>query len=130
MLTGLLTDVHEQFIKAVADGRKAKLSEAQVRGLATGEIWTGNKAQKVGLVDEVGGLRAAELKAKSLANLSADADMVEYGGSSFLDSLLSSRARFGTGSLDQLVRSQAGGALQQISGSLMLSTTLRDLVVR
>jgi protease IV len=130
MLTALLTDVHEQFIKAVADGRKAKLTEAQVRKLATGQIWTGNKAKTVGLVDEVGGLRAAELKAKSLAKLSPDADVVEYGGSSFLDALFSSRARLEGGSLDQLVRSQAGSALQQISGSLMLSTTLRDLVVR
>ena len=129
ILTALLTDVHDQFIKAVAEGRSKKMSEDEVRKIATGQIWTGHTAVAVGLVDEVGGLRAAEEKAKSLAHLSPETEVTEYGGSGFWDTLFSSKANLGATSLDNLLRSRAGDALQRLSSSLMLSTTLRDLVV-
>jgi protease-4 len=130
ILTALLTDVHDQFIKAVADGRSKKMSEAKVREIATGQIWTGHTAVAVGLVDEVGGLRAAEEKAKSLAGLDPGTEVVKYGGGGFFDSLFSSKSRLARAGLDGLLRGQAGDALQRLSSSLMLSTTLRDLVVR
>lgn len=130
LLTVLLKQVHEQFIGAVAEGRKGKLTEEQVRKLATGEIWTGEGAVKAGLVDEVGGLRAAELKAKALAKLDPKAPVVDYGDVTFLDILFGAEARLPSASIEGLLRHQAGSLLQRLSGSLYLNTTLRDLVVR
>jgi len=42
------------FLKRVADGRKMKTEE--VDAIAQGRVWTGVDAQKLGLVDEIGGL--------------------------------------------------------------------------
>jgi protease IV len=50
----MLDQVHTQFIDAVAAGRK--MDPAQARKLANGRIYTGEQAQKLGLVDELGGL--------------------------------------------------------------------------
>src|SRR6476659_4684975 len=61
-LEGLLANVHEQFIVAVAKGRK--LPEDQVRPLADGRIYSGQQALDLHLVDALGGLRdAVELAA-------------------------------------------------------------------
>jgi protease-4 len=52
------------FVGRVATGRK--LTDEQVRSLATGEIWLGEQAVALGLVDEVGDLeRAIELAAEA-----------------------------------------------------------------
>lgn len=45
------------FLKRVAEGRN--MSTAQVDAMAQGRVWTGIDAQKLGLVDEIGGLEAA-----------------------------------------------------------------------
>lgn len=45
------------FLQRVADGRKMKTEE--VDAIAQGRVWTGVDAQKLGLVDEIGGLDAA-----------------------------------------------------------------------
>jgi protease-4 len=45
------------FVKRVADGRK--MTTAQVDAIGQGRVWTGIDAQKIGLVDEIGGLDAA-----------------------------------------------------------------------
>src|SRR5690349_13735538 len=51
---------YDAFVGRVAIGRR--LPEATVRDLATGEIWLGEEAVRLGLVDEVGDLeRAVEL---------------------------------------------------------------------
>ena len=42
------------FVKRVADGRK--MTTAQVDAIGQGRVWTGIDAQKIGLVDEIGGL--------------------------------------------------------------------------
>lgn len=45
------------FLKRVADGRK--MTTEQVDAIAQGRVWTGVDAQKLGLVDEIGGLDTA-----------------------------------------------------------------------
>lgn len=45
------------FLQRVADGRK--MTTEQVDAIAQGRVWTGVDAQKLGLVDEIGGLDAA-----------------------------------------------------------------------
>jgi protease IV len=49
--------IYEDFIQIVADGRK--LTKEQVDLVARGRVWTGKDALKIGLVDELGGLRKA-----------------------------------------------------------------------
>ena len=52
-LEAMLVDVHQQFIKAVKDGRGARLKE-NTPGLFSGLIWSGTKAIDNGLVDGLG----------------------------------------------------------------------------
>lgn len=127
MLTGLLQQVHDQFIKAVDAGR-GNLNEAQVRALATGMIFTGESARAAGLVDEVGGLEQAKAKARSLAGLPRDAPVEAFGGSSFWEEFFATRLQAPTP--EALLRRAAGGGLEALAQSLCLNTSLRDLVVR
>jgi len=52
-LNGLVGDMYDQFVGMVAEARH--LDMEQVRGLADGRAYTGRQAQKLGLVDEIGG---------------------------------------------------------------------------
>lgn len=63
-----MTDqLYSQFVQVVAEGRG--LSEEKVRALATGQLYTGEQAKRLGLVDELGGLNAAIDLAGSLAGI-------------------------------------------------------------
>jgi protease-4 len=75
ILQGVLDDVHEQFINAVADGRK--LPVEKVREIADGRVFTGRQALAIGLVDELGGLEDAIKTAKSLAGIKGEATIVK-----------------------------------------------------
>jgi protease-4 len=57
ILKAMLDDVHQQFIAAVAAGRK--MDEAIVRGLADGRVYSGEQAQRLGLVDQIGNFQDA-----------------------------------------------------------------------
>lgn len=59
---------YDRFVETVAEGRN--LSKAAVLGVAEGRVWTGTQAQKKGLVDTVGGLNSAILKAMELSEKS------------------------------------------------------------
>jgi len=51
----VLDNVHQQFIQAVADGRK--LDRSKVAQIADGRILTGEQAKSLGLVDQLGNLQ-------------------------------------------------------------------------
>ena len=58
------------FLKRVADGRTAagrKMTPEAVDHIAQGRVWTGNQALKNGLVDKIGTLNDAILKAEQLS---------------------------------------------------------------
>ncbi|HEY2086194.1 MAG TPA: signal peptide peptidase SppA [Mycobacterium sp.] len=78
---------YNDFVRRVAQGRH--LSVEAVEAVARGRIWTGADALDHGLVDELGGLRAAVRRAKVLAGLDEDAKvrLVGYPGSSVWDFL-------------------------------------------
>ncbi|PNU20741.1 signal peptide peptidase SppA [Geothermobacter hydrogeniphilus] len=57
VLQTLIDDVHQQFMTAVAEGRKMDLKK--VKALADGRIFTGRQALQAGLVDELGNLQDA-----------------------------------------------------------------------
>jgi protease IV len=56
-LQGVADDIYQQFVEAVAKGRK--LSVDQLKTIADGQIFTGKKAKELGLVDEIGSLQQA-----------------------------------------------------------------------
>ena len=78
---------YTDFVERVAQGRK--LTVEVVDAVARGRVWTGADALERGLVDELGGLRAAINRAKVLAGHDGDDDVriVSYPGSSLLDFL-------------------------------------------
>ena len=62
--------IYDQFLKRVADGRKMTKDEVNV--IARGRVWTGRDALRIGLVDQLGGLRDAiafAAKESKLANI-------------------------------------------------------------
>jgi protease-4 len=74
LLQGVLDNVHEQFIRAVAEGRK--LSVDGIRPIADGRIFTGEQAKGLRLVDELGTLEDAIGKAAELAGISGEPEVV------------------------------------------------------
>lgn len=74
ILQGVIDDVYDQFVSAVAEGRN--LSVEKVRNLADGRIFTGRQAKEIGLVDELGGMRDAVGIAKDLAGISGEPKLV------------------------------------------------------
>ncbi|MHB8882498.1 MAG: signal peptide peptidase SppA [Thermodesulfovibrionales bacterium] len=74
LLQGVLDNVHSQFIRAVAEGRK--MDPEAVRLLADGRIFTGEQALQNGLIDEIGTLDDAQKSAARLAGLPDDPEVV------------------------------------------------------
>ncbi|MGH9423362.1 MAG: signal peptide peptidase SppA, partial [Thermoanaerobaculia bacterium] len=52
----IVMQLHSQFVRAVAAGRKGKLSEADVSRIADGRVFTGEQALGLKLVDQLGNL--------------------------------------------------------------------------
>ena len=71
---------YSQFLQRVADGRKKSVEE--IDKIAQGRVWAGLDAQRIGLVDHLGGLKDATDAAAKLAELPSDYD-VEYIEPSF-----------------------------------------------
>lgn len=66
--------IYASFVGRVADARK--LSRERVVELATGEVWLGNEAVELGLVDEIGDVERAIEIAAQLAGVPAKATRV------------------------------------------------------
>jgi len=75
LLQDVIDDVHNQFIKAVAEGRN--LPEADVRAIADGRIFTGQQALALKLVDQMGDLADSIRLAGSLAGIKGKPKVVE-----------------------------------------------------
>ena len=75
ILQGVIDDIHDQFIEAVARGRGREIAE--IRPLADGRIFTGKQAVAEGLVDELGNLDTAIARAGELAGISGKPKVLE-----------------------------------------------------
>ncbi len=75
LLQGVLDDVHDQFIQAVAAGRAMKVN--QVRDLADGRVFTGRQARTARLVDELGDLQDAIKLAGKMGGIAGEPRVVE-----------------------------------------------------
>ena len=62
----IINESYERFVMNVAKGRN--LSVDKVRSIADGRVYTGTAAQKMGLVDDLGGLYDAISTAKNMSN--------------------------------------------------------------
>jgi protease-4 len=85
LLQGVIDTVHQQFIKAVAEGRN--LSIDKVTAIADGRIFAGEQAQALGLVDELGNLEDTIRLAADMAGIKGRPYVVysRKKKSSFLD---------------------------------------------
>ena len=70
ILQNVLDNVHEQFITAVAEGRR--MLRDDIKKIADGRVFTGEQALKAGLVDELGNLEDAIKTAASLAGIKGE----------------------------------------------------------
>jgi protease-4 len=88
LIQGVIDSVHEQFIQAVAEGRK--LPVETVRSLADGRIFSGDQARGLGLVDELGTLQDTITLAAKMAGIKGDPQILypEKKKISLLDILL------------------------------------------
>ncbi len=68
-LQRITTQLHGQFIHAVAIGRKGKMSEADVARVADGRVFTGEEALALKLVDRLGNLDDAVNVAARMAGI-------------------------------------------------------------
>ncbi|TAL26890.1 MAG: signal peptide peptidase SppA [Nitrospirae bacterium] len=75
ILQGVLDDVHDQFIKAVSEGRK-NMQFDDIKDLADGRVFTGRQALEIGLVDELGSLEDAINVAAKLAGIKGEPEVV------------------------------------------------------
>jgi protease-4 len=67
-------EVYDQFVEHVAEGRG--MTKEEVDKIGRGRVWTGSQAQKIGLVDKIGGLRLALEIARQRAGISDDCHVV------------------------------------------------------
>ena len=107
LLQALIDQFYARFVSVVAEGRKGRLTDAQVRVLADGRVYTAQQALDAKLVDRVGYLADAVAEAKSRAGI-ADAKVVLYSRRpGRLDNAYSgtpSTETFATGDLEQARR--------------------------
>jgi protease-4 len=88
-LQGVVDDVHEQFMEAVAKGRN--LPKKKVIKIADGRIFTGRQALKLKLVDHLGGLEETiDLMAKTVGIKGRPVVVRETEQRGFLEFLLQS----------------------------------------
>ncbi|MBX3396821.1 MAG: signal peptide peptidase SppA [Phycisphaerae bacterium] len=85
-----ILDTYEQFLDRVAEGRK--MPKKELRKLAGGRIYTGRRAQQIGLVDRLGGLDDAIAAVRNMADIPASAEikLVHYPRPSSLGELAES----------------------------------------
>jgi protease-4 len=75
LLQDVIDDVHSQFIRAVAEGRK--LPEPEVRAIADGRIFTGQQALALRLVDQLGDLDDSIKTAGGMVGIKGKPTLVE-----------------------------------------------------
>lgn len=75
MLQSVISSTHEQFVRAVASGRKLPLEE--VRKIADGRVLSGEQAKELKLVDRLGTLQDAIEEAGRLAGIKGDPEVLQ-----------------------------------------------------
>ena len=74
MFQSVIDNTHEQFVRAVAEGRKLPLED--VREIADGRILSGEQAKTLKLVDKLGSLQDAIDEAGRLSGISGEPEII------------------------------------------------------
>lgn len=69
-------EIYDQFVEAVSKSRRMKREE--VKALADGRIYTGKRAQSLGLVDGMGGLETAAREAGKIVGIPEEPHIVSF----------------------------------------------------
>jgi protease-4 len=105
-----MTTIYQLFLARIAEGRN--MPADRVAGSAEGRIFGGREAKARGLVDELGGLREAIARARTMAGLAADARFAVAGETSgFLETLADDPPRGGAGAVSGAAAVAATAAL-------------------
>ena len=83
LLQSMITGIHRQFVTALIGSRK--ITEPQALLLAQGQVYTGEDAMNVKLVDFLGGLQEAVEFAHHKAALSGEPVILKHSGNGFRD---------------------------------------------
>lgn len=83
VLQGLVMDMYDQFVAMVAAGRH--MDPDKVRQLADGRAYTGRQAVQLGLIDAIGGERAARAWLASAKNVPLNLPVEDITTSSFTE---------------------------------------------
>jgi protease IV len=75
-LQHVVDQLHSQFVRAVAEGRKGKLTQEDVARLADGRVFTGEEALSLKLIDRLGTLRDAVRVAGRRAGIEGEPAMI------------------------------------------------------
>jgi protease-4 len=70
----LVDNMYAQFVHDVATGRHT--TDARIKPLATGQVWTGQQALPLGLIDQEGGFRVALMDTARDAGISGEPSVV------------------------------------------------------
>ncbi|MDE3103639.1 MAG: signal peptide peptidase SppA [Acidobacteriota bacterium] len=70
----LVDNMYGQFVHDVAEGRHT--SQDKIRPLATGQVWTGQQALGLGLIDRIGGYRVALMDTATDVGISGEPSIV------------------------------------------------------
>ena len=106
LLQGFVDNVHDQFVAAVAEGRK--MPEEAVRPIADGRIFSGEQAKAYGLLDSLGNIEDAIAVAAQLGGIVGEPSVV-----------YAEKKRFSI--LEWMFGSTIADALSQIVGSILHS---------
>lgn len=71
-----IAHIYQSFTEIVAEGRDLDIEN--VHRIAQGRVWSGAEAQKIGLVDELGGYKKAIEVLKELASINRDVELVAF----------------------------------------------------
>jgi protease-4 len=74
----LVDNMYGQFVHDVATGRHT--SDERIRPLATGQVWTGQQAIPLGLIDKIGGFRVALIDTARDAGISGEPTIARPSG--------------------------------------------------
>jgi protease-4 len=123
-MNAAVTRIYEDFTGKVAAGRKLPLS--RVQEIAKGRVWTGNEAKDLGLVDQIGGLRTAILKAKALAKIEAKDSITLRSYPSVDDPLTALSRAFGASAANAKATARAATVIGALAGDERLSQILNE----
>ncbi|MCD7975563.1 MAG: signal peptide peptidase SppA [Phascolarctobacterium sp.] len=111
ILQEIVNEIYTGFVKVVAEGRK--MNEAKVRELADGRIYTGEQAQKLGLVDELGNYYDALAAAGKLGGIEGMPPVKEPDRQSPLEMLFAS----------EMAKAVQFSIIRQITGDVQMENT-------